>query len=295
MAHANSNNVYQMVADRIIEQMNKGIIPWLKPWHGLKGNGTEDMAISYTSRRAYSLLNQWLLGEPGEYLTFNQIKELGGSIKKGEKSRYVVFYTKVSFTKKNEETGEDEVHSYPLLKYYNVWHLNQTTGIESKIKPGEQTTESEPEMDAQADSIILGYLMRETSLKFQNNKPSDRAYYSPSLDEVVVPMPGQYDNMAEYYSTTFHELVHSTMKESRCDRMAENKNNTFGSDNYSREELVAEMGSAMLCSVSGVENKKSFRNSVAYIQDWIKAFKNDPKMIVWASSRAEKAAAYICG
>ena len=283
-----------MVTDRIIEQMKQGIIPWLKPWHGLKGKGTENMAISYTSRKAYSLLNQWLLGEPGEYLTFNQIKELGGSIKKGEKSRYVVFYTKVEFKKKNEETGEEELHSYPLLKYYNVWHINQTTGIESKIKEGEKVEEA-PEMDAQADSIIFGYLMRETSLKFQNDKPSDKAYYSLALDQVVVPMPGQYSNMSEYYSTTFHEFIHSTMKASRCDREAENKGAFFGNTEYSREELVAEMGSAMLCSVTGVENKKSFRNSVAYIQSWITSFKNDPKMIVWAASRAEKAAQYICG
>lgn len=293
MALANSNNVYQMVTDRIVEQMNKGIIPWLKPWHGLKGHGTENMAISYTSRRAYSLLNQWLLGEPGEYLTFGQIKELGGSIRKGEKSRCVVFYTKVSFVKKNETTGEDEEHSYPLLKYYSVWHINQTTGIESKIKPGEKI--EAPEGDMQADAIIMNYLMRETELKFFNTKPSDKAYYSPSADMVVVPMLGQYSNKAEYYSTTFHELVHSTMKAGRCNREADNKGSYFGGEEYSREELVAEMGSAMLCSVSGVENDKSFRNSVAYIQSWIKALKNDPKMIVWAASRAEKAAAYICG
>lgn len=286
-------NVYEMVTNRIVEMMNNGIIPWQRPWRGAKGESAEDLAISYTTRRAYSLLNQWLLGEPGEYLTFNQIKSLGGCIKKGAKSRYVVFYTQVQFTKRNEETGEDELQSYPLLKYYNVFHLNQTTGIESKIKAGEVV--EAPEMDVNADAIIAAYLARESGLKFHNDKPSNRAYYSPVEDCVVVPMASQYDNIAEYYSTTFHELTHSTMKENRCNRVTENKGAFFGNADYSREELVAEMGSAMLCSITGVENKKSFRNSVAYIQGWIKALRNDPKMIVWAAGRAEKAAQYIFG
>lgn len=289
----NHVNVYQMVTDRIIAKMNEGIIPWHKPWHGVKGDGnTEGMAISYVSRRAYSMLNQWLLEEPGEYLTFKQIKSLGGNIKRGEKSKFVVFYTRVEFTTKNEETGEESLSSYPLLKYYNVWHLSQTEGIPSKIGTTETISET-PEMDEDADKIIFAYLMRETSLKFQNNIPSDKAYYSSSLDKVVVPMPEQYSNIAEYYSTTFHELTHSTMKESRCNRQSDNKSSFFGNESYSREELVAEIGSAMLCGVTGVDNEKSFSNSVAYIQGWIKAFKNDPKMIVWAAGRAEKAAKYI--
>lgn len=285
-----------MVTDRIVEMMQNGLIPWQKPWHGPKGKeSTEGMAISYVTRRAYSVINQWLLGEPGEYLTFKQIQERGGQIIKGEKSRIVVFFTKHEYVKKDEETGEEKLASYPLLKYYNVWHINQTTGIESKLTT--DATEPEPAviMDAAADAIIEGYLSREEALKFQNNKPSNRAYYSPSEDKVVVPMPEQYDVLAEYYSTTFHELVHSTLKASRCDREAENKDSFFGNHEYSREELVAEIGSAMLCSVSGVETTKSLKNSVAYIQSWIRSLKNDPKMIIWASSRAEKAANYIFG
>jgi antirestriction protein ArdC len=236
-------NVYQMVTDRIVEMMQNGLIPWQKPWHGPKGKeSTEGMAISYVTRRAYSVINQWLLGEPGEYLTFKQIQERGGSIIKGEKSRMVVFFTKCEYIKKDEETGEEKLASYPLLKYYNVWHINQTTGIESKLTT--DATEPEPAvaMDAAADAIIEGYLSREEALKFQNNKPSNRAYYSPSEDKVVVPMPEQYDAIAEYYSTTFHELVHSTLKASRCDREAENKASFFGNHEYSREELVAEIG-----------------------------------------------------
>lgn len=285
------NKVYQMVTDRIIEQMQKGIIPWRKPWHGAQATG-DDVAISYASRRAYSQINQWLLGNvPGEWLTYKQIQDAGGKIKKGEKASFVVFYTKYEFKTKDEKTGEEKLNSIPVLRYYNVWHLAQTEGIKSKIVPGEKV---EVESDGLAEKVIADYIQR-TGLSFHNDRPSNRAYYSPGVDEVVVPMPNQFSRMSEYYSTTFHELTHSTMKEDRCNRKAENQGAFFGNENYSREELVAEMGSAMLCSRCGIENAKTFDNTVAYLQSWIKALKNDIKMIIWASSRAEKAAEFIWG
>lgn len=284
-------NVYQMVTDRIVEEMQKGIIPWQKPWKGAQATG-EDVAINYVTRRAYSVLNQWLLGEPGEYLTFKQATDLGGHVKKGAKARMVVFYTKAEYKERDEQTGEEVLKSYPLLKYYHVFHLNDCEGIESKIVPGEKI-EFDCQPDEVAEKIIAEYVARENGLVFVNDKPSGRAYYSPSEDKVVVPMISQYEHNAEYYSTCFHELTHSTLTESRCNRVAENAKAYFGNADYSREELVAEMGAAMLCSVAGVDTAKAFRNSVAYIQSWIAALKNDNKMIVWAAGRAEKAAKYI--
>ena len=144
-----------------------------------------------------------------------------------------------------------------------------------------------------AEKVIADYLSRQPKLRFQNDKPSNRAYYSPGQDMVVVPMLSQYAIPAEYYSTTFHELTHSTIPASRCDRVSENASAFFGNEDYSREELVAEIGSAMLCNRTGIEVEKAFRNSVAYIKGWLKALKDDPKMIVWAAGRAEKAAKFI--
>ena len=178
-----TNNIYQMVTDRILEQMAKGIIPWKRPWGGAKMSG-ENAAINYVTRRAYSPLNQWLLGQVGEYLSFKQVQALGGKVKKGAKSRMVVFYTKAEFVKHNDETGEDELRCYPLLKYYNVFHLDDCEGIESKIVAGETC---EVETDADADKVIAEYVAREDSLKFYNNKPSNEAYYAPAGDYVVVP------------------------------------------------------------------------------------------------------------
>lgn len=282
-----------MVTDRIIEQINNGVIPWQKPWHF--AGSSEDVAINYVTRRPYSLVNQWLLMEPGEYLTFKQVTALGGKVKKGAKSKFVVFFTKVTFTKKNERTGEDEEKSYPLLRYYNVFHLNDVEGIASKLNKSEFNVLNEIPRCDEADLAILDYVASQPTLSFQNDKPSDRAYYSPAEDRVVVPMPVQFDEAAEYYSTAFHELTHSTLTESRCNRRQEGVVAFFGSKAYSREELVAEIGAAMLCSNFGVDTKKAFRNSIAYLQSWVKNLKNDPKAIVVAAGKAEKAARYILG
>lgn len=286
-------NVYQIVTDRIVEQMEKGIIPWHKPWSCVGGEG---WAISYTTRKPYSFLNQLLLGKGGEWLTFNQVKNAGGSIRKGAKSGFVVFYQqsiiKEQVVNENGEKEEKEF-SVPVLRWYHVFHIDDCVGVESKIEVVEPSEEIEP--IEVAENIIEGYLTAESELTFQNDKPSDKAYYTPSRDMVVVPMLTQYEVAEEYYSTTFHELIHSTMTESRCNRKAMMKNAAFGSEDYSLEELVAEIGSAMLVNICGISTEKAFTNSVAYIQGWAKALKKNPKAIVWASARAEKAARYIQG
>ena len=137
------------------------------------------------------------------------------------------------------------------------------------------------------------YVDREDTLKLEV-KLSNRAYYSPATDTVVVPQLDQYDVAEEFYSTLFHELVHSTGVSKRCDRGL-NKVSSKHSDEYSKEELVAEMGSAMILNQIGIDNEKAFNNSVAYVQSWLRELKNDNRMIVWAASRAEKAVKYIRG
>ena len=301
MATTNKSNVYDLVTERIIEQMNKGIIPWQKPWNIVATNGTNS-AINYVTRKAYSPLNQMLLGESGEYLTWKQIESLKGKVKKGANSHIVVFYTTTEYTreiKDTDETGKEttrtEEYKIPVLKYYRVFHLSDTENIPSKITPDE-ICEPEPEQAiTAAENIINDYVFRESfnGFKFQNNKPSNEAYFSPAHDKVVVPMKKQFKSLEAYYATTFHELTHSTLTANRCNRVQEGAIARFGSKVYSREELVAEIGSAMLCTIAGISTKDVFDNSVAYIQGWIKSLKNDNKMIVWAASRAEKAALYI--
>jgi len=265
-----------------------GIVPWRQPWVG--GSA---MAISYTTRKTYSMLNQLLLGKPGEWLTWNQIQAKGGRVNPGAKSRFCVYCQPVEKPQFDPETGEKTADFYLLLKWYRVFHIDDTQGIPSlcaSVMPGSSLSPIE-----QAEKAIESYLSREDGLKFFNDRESATAYYSLSRDEVVVPMLSQYALAEEYYSTAFHEFTHSTMHVSRCNRQSESHITRFGDSDYSREELVAEIGSAMICNRIGIENEKAFRNSAAYIQSWLKALKNDNRMIVWAAKKAEEAARYFLG
>lgn len=286
----NNNTVYQIVTDRIIAEMEKGIIPWNKPWHGSK-----NAAVSRSTGRPYSLLNQFLLGRPGEYATFNQIKEAGGKVKKGEKSSVVVFWKQIK-VKETENTPDGPVEKeklVPVLKYFNVFNLDQCENIEPKYWKPEEVVHTDP--IAEAEDVVTGYIDR-SGVKFQNDLLSDRAYYSPALDEVVVPMIDQYSDAAEYYSTTFHELTHSTGHVSRLARFTGSAAAAaFGSKEYSKEELVAELGSCFLMNHCGINSGTTERNSAAYLQSWLRALKNDPKMIVSAAGKAEKAVDLIIG
>lgn len=285
---AKPTNVYELITNRITEQLAQGIVPWHKPWVGGAG-----AAIKYESGEPYSLLNQILLGREGEWLPWGLIQKLGGKVKKGAHGQMCVWSKTGTKTEKDEETGEDKVTEFRYLKWYRVWHISDIEGIESKVKPIVPNPDLKP--IEVAEQVVRDYVARETpnGFKFVNDQPSGEAYYSPTEDKVVVPMLSQHDCAEEYYSTTFHEFTHSTMKASRCDRVSDNSRASFGGEKYSREELVAEIGSAMLLNRTGIEIEKTFKNNVAYIANWLKALKNDTRMISWAATRAEKAAKYI--
>lgn len=273
-------DVYEMVTDRIIEQLEQGVIPWEKPW-----GGVIDGAYNRISKRPYSLLNQMLLQHSGEYATFKQWSELGGHIRKGEKSEIVVFWKLQPYEDENAD-GEKIIKQIPLLRYYNVFHVSQVDGVEPK-----EIDLNEFEPIEEAERIKTEYMTRE-HLKILE-KLTDKAFYSPAFDYIQVPCKEQYQNVEEFYSTLFHEMVHSTGHKSRLDREDVKDCMYFGSENYSKEELTAELGSAFLVNLLGIETKKSFRNSSAYIQGWLGRLRGDKKFIVSASSKAEKAVKYI--
>ena len=276
-------NVYEMVTERIIAELEKGIIPWEKPWTGVR-----DGAFNRITKSPYSLINQMLLLHRGEYATFKQWSDLGGHVRKGEKSEIVVFWKILEQVETNEETGEKEIKKIPLLRYYNVFHISQVDGVEP-LTPEQLNNEIEP-IEA-GDKIITDYITRE-HLNFIECK-SNKAYYSPSADTVKVPLKEQYDLINEYYSTTYHELIHSTGHKNRLNRLQTGAVAAFGSEDYSKEKLIAEIGSATIMNMLGIETTKTFRNSTAYIQSWLQVLRNDNKFIVSASSKAEKAVNYI--
>ena len=276
-------NVYDMVTNRIIAELEKGKIPWQKPWTGVRSG-----AYNRITKRPYSLLNQMLLQHTGEYATFKQWQDLGGHIRKGEKAEMVVFWKIFESKETDSDTGEIEIKKIPLLRYYNVFHISQVDGVEPLAL--EQLNDEVEPIEA-GDKIITDYIDKE-HLNFIECK-SNKAYYSPSSDTVVVPLKEQCQLINEWYSIAFHEISHSSGHKSRLNRIQTGAISAFGSQDYSKEELVAELSSATLMSVAGLETPKTFRNSTAYIQNWLQVLRNDNKFIVSASSKAEKAVNYI--
>ena len=269
-------DIYAEITSRMISEMENGVIPWQKPWMACGA------AISHTTGKPYSLLNQMLLGRAGEYLTYKQVQQEGGFVKKGEKAHMVVFWKFLQV--KDEET--DELKEVLFLRYYNVFHLDQCEGIAAKHA---QVNPNPANPDQTAESIIEAYITRE-GVKL-NHTEGDRAFYQPSTDSITLPLMAQFTETAEYYGTAFHEMVHSTGHTKRLNRL--DKCAAFGSEIYSTEELVAEIGSASLLATLGIETGDTLTASAAYIKNWLKALKNDKRMIVSAASRAEKAVALI--
>lgn len=281
-------DIYQAVTDRMISMMEQGRIPWEKPWSGSAN------IVRHVGGKPYSLLNQIMLGEPGEYLSFLQCKNEGGSIRKGAKARMVVFFKQMCYLNQDKsgnvilnDDGKPTFRVVPYLRYSRVFHVHDCEGIKERWAADTYETTQ----DADAEKVAADYCKR-TGVKLDHER-GDSAYYSPRRDTVVVPCRDQFPEMSEYYSTVFHELSHSTGHPSRLNRFAVNESAGFGSDSYSREELVAEISTCAILNALGLETRTSFRNNTAYVQSWLKALKNDKRMVVTAAGRAEKAARLI--
>lgn len=283
-------DVYQDVTNRIIEELEKGTVPWIQPWSKVKGP-----ARSYSTGKVYSLVNQCLLRWSGEYITFMEAQQMGGHVKKGEKGNRIVSWAKIKkVVEYEDENGETQTGEKIILmpKYYTVFEISQCEGIERK-KTEDPATYGNTPIEA-AENIITEYVNRENMQFVQSS--GNRAFYSPSNDTVTVPEITRFANVEEYYSTSFHEITHSTGHYSRLNRFSgSDAAAAFGDESYSKEELVAELGAATLCNISGIETVSSFQNSAAYIQGWLEKLRNDKKFIISASAKADKAVNYILG
>ncbi|MBA2846502.1 antirestriction protein ArdC/predicted RNA methylase [Methanococcus maripaludis] len=269
-----SKTVPEIITDKIIEKLEAGIVPWRQPWQGKP-------AINYVSGKEYSGINRLLL-EGGEYLTFKQIQELGGKIKKGSKSHIVVFI-KPQEIKQDKKTKETIVENF-VRRYYRVFSINDIEGIETK-QAEPRIIEHEP--IEQAETIIKSY-----DLEVQEITNSNRAYYNALEDNIRIPHRKHFEHIEEFYNTAFHEIGHSTGHETRLNREEVTGLCKFGSNKYSKEELTAEMTAAFLCDFCGFL-PETFDNSAAYIQNWLNALKNDKTLILHASAKAQKALNYV--
>src|SRR6266850_301897 len=272
-------SVYEIVTEQVIKQLESGVAPWRKPW------GTE-MPCNLVSGKAYRGMNVFLLGSQGYasryWLTFNQASKLGGHVKRGEQSSIVTFW---HIGEEKIKTDGSKTRPF-LLRYYRVFNVCQTEGIAEKLGLGESV--GPVKSIERCEAIVAGMPNRP---KFEQ---SDRAWYRPSTDSVGMPARGLFSSAEAHYSTPFHELTHSTGHVSRIGREGIERIEAFGSDSYSREELVAEMGAAMLCGVTGIA-PATLQNSAAYLKTWIERLKSDSRLLVSAASAAQKAADYLRG
>lgn len=275
-----SNKVYEIVTQKILQSLENGEVPWHKPWKSLYN---VRMPHNLVSKKGYRGINIFLLAfspyDSPYWLTFNQCKKLGGKVKKGEKSRLVVFWK--IYDKEVEVDGENEIQKRYILRYYNVFNTNQCEDLDlSKVENDVDQIEFNP---IEACEEIVANIPNCPTIK-----TGSIASYCRASDIVTMPKKESFESEEEYYSTLFHELAHSTAHIGRLDRAKEEENS------YSKEELVAEMTAAMLCGMAGIENKV-IDNSAAYLKHWSKAFKDNVKMVVEAAQKAQKAADYILG
>ena len=293
-------DVYRMVTERIISRLLEKDIPWRKPW--VFSADTDDQFVNYDSRKPYtSAINRMLLGRPGEHLTFGEIQKHKGTIKKGSKSCMVVFFKPFLPKDRKEEydrliqegrTSEAEDLKIPVLRYYNVFHIDDVEGIESKsalhdCSPSESDT-------GYADAVRDNYLMKE-GVRLECHDRCDEIAYDLDTDTVTIPNRDQFYLEEEYYNALFSGLVKSTAKKSRLNRESSLlKTEEKGIENV-KEELTTEIGASMLLTKSGLDIPEATDNTDAVCQRWINAMQNDLRLIVYAASAAQKAARYVLG
>ena len=273
------STAYEIVTEIIIKQLQSGVAPWRKPWR-------TEIPANLVSKKEYRGINVFLLASQGYgsryWLTYRQAQTVGGNVKKGEHGSKVVLWKIDEYQKRNTTSGQLEDHKAILLRYYTVFNAEQCEGIElpdpaPPIHPIER-----------CGSIVRS--MPHPPAFVQEGQ----ACYRRSIDTVGMPALSAFHSAEEYYSTLFHELTHSTGHPTRLAREGILKHNPFGSEDYSKEELVAEMGAAMLCGVAGIESQ-TLGNSASYLQSWISRLKSDSRLVVSAAAQAQKAADYILG
>ena len=283
-------DIYQAVTDRILALLEKGTVPWRHP---IRTSQSDAMPTNLHSGRPYRGINVFLLAmtawvdgfESPYWLTFRQAKGKGGHIRKGEKGSLVVFWKQ--YATQDRQSGEDI--TVPVLRHYTVFNTEQCEGIDipGAADPGREPQPFEP-IDAAAQ-LVAGY---KDGPRIEHG--GGRAFYRPRANLVRVAQPERFHDRESYYVTLFHELAHSTGHASRLDRGLESTPPPFGSADYSKEELVAEMGAAFLAAAAGI-SLPTIEQSAAYIDGWRRKLTSDRKLVVQAAGAGQRAADWIMG
>lgn len=279
-------DAYQVITDKVVEMLESGVAPWRQSWDADAG-----APRSMSTRKLYRGINPFVLqmatmvngyGSPW-WGTYRQIEALGGQVRKGEQHTKVVYWKFIPVI--DEATGRTK--TIPFLRTFNVFNADQADG-ELKLPELSQAHDHDP--IAECDEAVAAYLATGPKLVIGGNQPC----YIPSLDTVHQPELSAFDTVEEYYAALFHELTHSTGHKSRLNRPGLMEGHSFGDEVYSKEELVAELGSAFLSAMTGIA-VEPMSNSVNYLASWIKVLKGDKKLLVQAAAQAQKAADLLLG
>jgi len=284
-----SFDLYQTVTDQIVAMLEAAVVPWRSP---ILGRSKAGHPRNLNTGKHYRGVNTFLLaftayakGYGSSYwLTFNQAKERGGNVRKGEKSSLVIFWKQ--YQTKDKRTGEPV--NVPVLRYYNVFNAEQVEGIEIPDAVKFEPLDFKP-IEA-AERIADGYVGGPAVLY----DGGQQAFYRPATDTVHMPEKTRFASEPEFYSTLYHELSHSVGHSTRLDRKLDTDPKPFGSPDYGKEELIAEMSAAFLCSYAGIQ-PTVIANQAAYLSGWLKQLKSDKKLVVSAAGQAQRAADWIRG
>ncbi|HTD39503.1 MAG TPA: zincin-like metallopeptidase domain-containing protein [Mucilaginibacter sp.] len=279
---AQRTDVYQIITNRIIEQLAQKVVPWRKPW--TEAGHPQNLI----TKLPYRGINTWLLGSLGYaqnyFLTVRQATAIGATIKKGEHGHMVTFWKRQEKTQDQaQHTSEKEYIS--VLRYYVVFNIDQCENIPETLHT--PATEAVHTPITLCDEIVARMPQCPAIVHGKGG-----AWYDADKDEIHLPKQGSFTSSESYYCTLFHELIHSTGHQSRLNRKEIVEPTSFGSEKYGIEELTAEIGACYLNSVAGIIDKE-FDSNVAYIKSWIEALRNDKRMIFYASGRAQKAVNFI--
>jgi len=281
------------VTEKILAELDKGTVPWRRPWTR-SANGDYGQR-NLQSKKPYRGINQFLTeitaataGYPDPYwTTFRAAKKAGGQVRKGEKGTLVVFWKRIRIKEKDPATGKTTVKMIPLLRHYVVFNVAQCDGLAVPSTDPIDVPDPVPTIDA-GEAIIAG---------MDDCPPishgGDRAFYSPIADRIQLPNRDDFVTAAAYYGTALHEIVHATGHSSRLDRKLDSRLAPFGSPDYSKEELIAELGASMLCGSAGID--PDFPQSAAYIDSWRRKLRGDKKLILTAAAKAQRAMDYVLG
>jgi len=282
-----SEAVYRRLTEQLIEQMKNGVAPWQKPWTMTGANSPKNF-ITKKAYRGFNLIATASRGYECPYwLTFKQIMAMNGKIKPNSHGTPIVYWLKSNYTKEVEGSDETELKTFMSPRYYVVFNLEQVEGIDWEWP--EESSMPEPTL---MDDLIDIYC-EEENIDLRMSDIDDSAYFAPMLDRIHVPLKTNFPNLNAYYATLFHEAVHSTGVSTRLNRGLDTQTSHFGSERYSKEELVAEFGSCFLLGIFGIDDPTIFDNSASYLSGWVKKLQDQPAMLVSAANQAQKAVDFI--